>query len=160
MSSACDGDAIASSLTKQRRRRHRATGTFVIFRISRAKSYPPQTIVSKPQPDEERLACESREPRPPSPPEKRNGAFACSSSGLLKRQLQRLSGEKIAPKPDKVAVCLATRLHNFPNRESFLRGRHFFLVMPGAALPRASAAVRRAKWISSSLSFRIWYTLP
>jgi hypothetical protein len=61
-----------------------------------------------------------------------------------KGRLQRLSGEKIAQKPDKVAVCLATQLHNFPNRESFLRGRHFFLVMPGAALPCASAAGRRA----------------
>jgi hypothetical protein len=79
------------------------------------------------------------------PPEKRNGAFACSSSGLLKKAGSSASrGEKIAPKPDKVAVCLATRLHNFPNRESFLRGRHFFLVTPRAALPCASAAVRRA----------------
>ena len=69
-----------------------------------------------------------------------------------KGRLQRPLGGKIAPKPDKVTVCLATPLHNFPARESFLLGRHFFMVPPGAALPCASAAVRRAKWISSSAS--------
>jgi hypothetical protein len=144
MSSACDGDAIASSLTKKRRLRHRATGTFVIS-VYRAPIASPPTIGLKPSPDEDRVACESRGPRPPSPPrEKRNGAFASPLRCCQKGRLQRLSGEKIAPKPDKVAVCLATRLHNFPNRESFLRGRHFFLVTPGAALPCASAAVRRA----------------
>ena len=37
-------------------------------------------------------------------------------------------GGKIAPKPDKVISCLTTRLHNFPARESFLPGRHYFMV--------------------------------
>jgi hypothetical protein len=32
-------------------------------------------------------------------------------------------------------------LHNFPDQESFLPERHFFMVPPGAALPCASAAV-------------------
>jgi hypothetical protein len=61
MSSACDGDAIASSLTKQRRLRHRAIGAFVI------PVYRAVAIGLKTHPDEERLACESRETRLPLP---------------------------------------------------------------------------------------------
>jgi hypothetical protein len=64
-----------------------------------------------------------------------------SPRSLKKGRLQRPLGGKIAPKPDKVTVCLATPLHNFPDRESFLPGRHFFMVPPGATLPCASAAV-------------------
>ncbi|MGY2905163.1 hypothetical protein ACVWVY_004184 [Bradyrhizobium sp. URHC0002] len=47
-----------------------------------------------------------------------------SSPSPLKRQAPAPSGGKIAPKPDKVAACLATRVHNFPGRESFLPERH------------------------------------
>ena len=43
----------------------------------------------------------------------------------LKRQAPAPLGGKDAPKPDKVIACLATPLHNFPGRESFLPGRHF-----------------------------------
>jgi hypothetical protein len=60
-----------------------------------------------------------------SPRRSETGAFASQ-----KDRLQRLSGGKIAPKPDKVTVFLATQLHNFPDRESFLPGRRFFMVPP------------------------------
>src|SRR5437879_5970003 len=36
-----------------------------------------------------------------------------------------------APKPERLSRVLATRLHNFPDREWFLPGRHFFMVPPG-----------------------------
>jgi hypothetical protein len=61
MSSACDGDAIASSLTKKSRLRHRAIGALVI------PVYRAAAIGLKTHLDEERLACESRETRLPLP---------------------------------------------------------------------------------------------
>jgi len=62
-------------------------------------------------------------------------------SSLKKGRLQRFSGERFAPKPDQVTACLATRLHNFPDLESFLRGRPFFMVPPGeVASPFLSTA--------------------
>ena len=70
----------------------------------------------------------------------RSGTNCVSSPRSLKGRLQRLWG-KIAPKPDKVTACLATRLHNFPGRESFLPGRHFFMVSAGeVASPFLSTA--------------------
>src|SRR5437868_13224459 len=36
-----------------------------------------------------------------------------------------------APKPERLSRVLATRLHNFPDREWFLPGRHFFMAPPG-----------------------------
>jgi hypothetical protein len=63
------------------------------------------------------------------------------TQGREKGRLQRPLGGKIAPKPDKVTVCLATPLHNFPDRESFLPERHFFMVPPRAASRCASAAL-------------------
>ena len=47
----------------------------------------------------------------------------------------------MAPKPDKVTACLATRLHNYPDRESFLPGRHFFMAPP-FRIPRKAGAPR------------------
>ena len=38
-----------------------------------------------------------------------------------------LEGGGLAPKPERVTACLATRLHNFPDQESFLPGRPFFM---------------------------------
>jgi hypothetical protein len=60
---------------------------------------------------------------------------------VAKKAGSSASRGKIAPKPDKVTACLATRLHNFPDRESFLPGRHFSTVPPGeVASPSLSTA--------------------
>src|SRR5437660_10860533 len=40
-----------------------------------------------------------------------------------------------APKTERLSRVLATRLHNFPDRELFLPGRHFFMVPPGEVAP-------------------------
>jgi hypothetical protein len=81
--------------------------------------------------------------RPP-----REVAKKAGSSALL--------GGKIAPKPDKVIACLATRLHNFPGQESFLPEHHYFFeaVPPACELRPAALPARallRAAWISSSV---------
>src|SRR5438105_14575508 len=46
-----------------------------------------------------------------------------------------------APKPERLSRVLVTRLHNFPDREWFLPGGHFFMVPPGeVASPFLSTA--------------------
>src|SRR5215216_6146241 len=63
--------------------------------------------------------------RPKAPADER---FRVSSPRLLAGS--GASWGRFAPKPDKVTGCLAARLH-FPDRESFLPGRHLFMVPPG-----------------------------
>jgi hypothetical protein len=47
--------------------------------------------------------------------------------------------------------CLATRLHNFPEIESFLRKRHFFMVPSGeVASPLSTAPAVPAPWVLAS----------
>ena len=50
-------------------------------------------------------------------------------------------GERLRRSLTRFTSCLVTRLHNFPAKESFLPGRHFFMVSPGeVASPFLSTA--------------------
>ena len=128
MSSACDGDAIADRATQKRRLRNRATGTFVISNIGAFNLRRSNPSVPRPHSDEERATHDShgrcrRE---------RSETALRVVPRSLKRQAPAPIGGKDAPKPDKVIACLATPLHNFPGRESFLPGRHFAQERHGA----------------------------
>ena len=98
MSSACDGDAIANSPTRRRRLRNRQTGTFVIHVASSHRSH--NLILERASKDAATICCREGS---------ETGAFASQ-----KDRLRRLSGGKIAPKPAKVTVCLATHCIIFP----------------------------------------------
>ena len=68
--------------------------------------------------------------RLPTARPKAPATLSCLLAKVAKKgQAPAYLGGKIAPKPDKVTACLATRLHNYPDRESFLPERHFFMAL-------------------------------
>ena len=123
MSSACDGDAIANRAAKKRRLRNRATGTLV-FSLYRTFNRVAPTHRSQNLPlTGAHSARVSRDAATIAAASEAKRRVRVSSPRPLKRQAPAPSGGKIAPKPDKVVACVATRVHNFSGRESFLPGR-------------------------------------
>lgn len=95
--------------------------------------------------DEEHAARESHETQPPSPREKRNELRISPPRSRKGQAPAPLGGERLRRSLKGYRVSSDTRLHNFPGRESFLPGRHFFEAGPPAC-PRHCPARAQPCW--------------
>ena len=123
MSSACNGRCDCQARDHKRRLRNRATGTLVISlnrtfnRVAPNHRSQNLTLTRRAR----RAGIEGRSHHC------RRERSETPRSRLLSKAAKKTGSSalwgKIAPKPDKVAACVATRVHNFRGRESFLPGR-------------------------------------